>query len=180
MCISVYIYIMYTVNQSIIWLYTNMSKYHYTYLQISVYSRCRLVSFLPAPPEFHRINQSPGVRHWFSLSKKRSGVMKIFLIAGAFAITTPEGWVSNHLVADKNCLVRTNPTLLLNCSSFFGPKKWSSRLLICFHHDQHSPENGRFPGKCFVVVQRLLDAKQTKLIGLQSFSGLHEKIGVHN
>lgn len=68
-----------------------MSKYHYTYLQISVYSRCRLVSFLPALPEFHRINQSPGVRHWFSLSKKRSGVMKIFLIAGAFAITTPEG-----------------------------------------------------------------------------------------
>ena len=35
--------------------------------------------------------------------------------------------------------------------------------------------------KCVVVVQRLLDAKQTKLIGLQVvFSGLHEKIGVHH
>lgn len=116
-----------------------MSKYHYTYLQISVYSPYRLVSFLPALPESDRINQSPGVRHWFSLSKKRSCVMKIFLIAGAFAITTPEGWVSNHLVVDKNCLVRTNPTLLLNCSSFFVPKnghaqprKWKiSRNMFC-------------------------------------------------
>lgn len=80
----------------------------------------------------------------------------------------------------QKLLGANQPNLIAQLLVIFRTKKWSSRLLICFHHDQHSPENGRFPGKCFVVVQRLLDAKQTKLIGLQSFSGLHEKIGVHH
>ena len=55
-----------------------------------------------------------------------------------------KNWQVKHLHMETeiyNWLVRTTPHLIaILCSENLGSGKWSSRLLMNAHHDQHSPD----------------------------------------